>query len=136
MIAVMALAVYYSVYKTQIIATFNPNNDLAAFEAKALEFDLKCECQVQSIPYKDFSAPTVVMNDACEWVKNDLEANYSSCRALKLVGFCRSVRDACYQSGATVDWVLKEYNSSVLSSTSLMLEDSLRNNAQSVFSCN
>ena len=136
LIAVLSLAVYYSVYKSQIIATFNPNNNLAAFEAKALEFNLKCECQVQSIPFKDFSAPTVVMNDACVWVKNDLEANYSSCRALKLVGFCRSVRDACYQSGATIDWVLKEYNSSVLSSTSLMLADSLKNNAESVFSNN
>ena len=118
LLIMFALAVYYSVYQTQVVGTFNPKGSLINYRAKVVEHPtLKCGCDVQTIPFRDFAVPTVAVNRACDWVEADLNATTSSCKELKLVGYCVSVRDACRQGKATVAWVLDEFNNSVVSST-------------------
>ena len=133
----LSLAVYYSIYETRVIGTFDPKGDLTAYRAKFEEQPtLKCDCQTQSIPFVDFAVPTVEINRACEWVKADLAANVSSCRGLRLTGYCVTVRDACLQSESTIDWIFTEFNNSVVSSTSLMQEVSLNTSTQASFTGN
>jgi hypothetical protein len=133
----LSLAVYYSIYQSQLVGTYNPKGDLVAYRAKAVEQPtLKCECQRQSIPFRDFATPTVDVNAACGWVKADLQANVSSCRSLKLTGYCTSVRDACEQSDAFVTWIRDEFNNSVVSSTSLLQEKALSYSTTASFESN
>ena len=133
----LSLAVYYSIYQTQVIGTYNPRGDLAAYRAKVEEQpNLKCECQRQSIPFREFAVPTVTINTACDWVKADLAAETSSCRNLRLVGYCVTVRDACLQSETTIDWIMNEFNNGVVSSTSLLQEVSLNTSTQASFAGN
>ena len=133
----LALAVYYTTYPTRVVGTYNPEGDLTAYQAKLEEQpNLQCDCQVQSIPLQAFAVPTVEVNRACEWVKADLAADISSCRALRLTGYCVTVRDACLQSDATIDWIINEFNSSVVSSISLVQETSLNISAQASFTGN
>ena len=47
-----------------------------------------------------------------------------------------TVRDACLQSDATIDWIINEFNSSVVSSISLVQETSLNISAQASFTGN
>jgi len=133
----LSLAVYYSIYQSQLVGTYNPKGDLVAYRAKAVEQPtLKCECQRQSIPFRDFATPTVDVNAACGWVKADLQANVSSCRSLKLTGYCTSVRDACEQSDAFVTWIRDEFNNSDVSSTSLLQEKALSYSTTASFESN
>jgi hypothetical protein len=137
LIIMLSLAVYYSIYQSQLVGTYNPKGDLVAYRAKAVEQPtLKCECQRQSIPFRDFATPTVDVNAACGWVKADLQANVSSCRSLKLTGYCTSVRDACEQSDAFVTWIRDEFNNSVVSSTSLLQEKALSYSTTASFESN
>lgn len=134
LITMISLAVYYSLYATMIIATFNPKGDLVAYRAMQEEQPtLKCDCEVQSIPIKDFAVPTVAVNRACEWVKADLAAKTSSCRVLGRAGYCVTVRDACLQSEATINWILEDFNNSVVSSTSLIQEAPLNISTQASY---
>ena len=124
----ISLAVYYSTYPTRVVGTFDTKGDLAAYRAKVLEHPtLKCDCEVQSIPFQDFAVPVVKINEACNWVEADLaNKTLSSCRSLNLGGYCVTVRDACKKSAETIEWILGEFNNSVVSSTSLMHEASLK----------
>ena len=124
----LSLAVYYSIYETQVVGTFNPKGDLEAYRAKLEEYPtLTCDCQRQSIPFKEFAEPIVKVNNACDWVETDLSnGTLSSCRVLKLTGYCVSVREACRQSNATIEWILNEFDNAVVSSTTLMQETPLR----------
>jgi len=124
----ISLAVYYSTYPTRVVGTFDTKGDLAAYRAKVLEHPmLKCDCEVQSIPFQDFAVPVVKINEACNWVEADLaNKTLSSCRSLNLGGYCVTVRDACKKSAETIEWILGEFNNSVVSSTSLLHEASLK----------
>jgi uncharacterized short protein YbdD (DUF466 family) len=133
----LSLAVYYSIYETQIVGTFNPKGDLAAYRAQvAAHPSTKCDCAEQSIPLSQFAVPNVTVNRACAWVEADLlgAGNQSSCRALRLTGYCNSVRDACRQSQSTIDWIMEEFNNSVVSSATLIQEAPLNYTAQASFS--
>ena len=133
----LSLAVYYSVYESQLVGTFNPKGDLEAYRAKIIEHpSLKCDCEVQTVPFNQFSVATFEVNRACDWVEADLVAEVSSCRSLRLVGYCASVRDACRQSRSTLDWVMNEFNKSVVSSTTLIQEASLAENTEASFMSN
>ena len=69
-------------------------------------------------------------------MKADLQANVSSCRSLKLTGYCTSVRDACKQSDAFISWIRDEFNNSVVSSASLLQEKALSYSTTASFESN
>ena len=133
----LSLAAYYSVYQSQMIGTFDPKGDLIAYKAMVeKQPNLKCDCQRQSIPFREFATPTVDINAACAWVKTDLEAEISSCRALDLSGYCASVRDACEQSDSFISWIMDEFNNSVVSSPVLIHDRALEYSTTASFDSN
>ena len=133
----VSLAAYYSVYQSQMIGTFDPKGDLNAYKAMVeKQPNLKCDCQRQSIPFREFATPTVDFNAACAWVKTDLEADISTCRALDLSGYCASVRDACEQSDSFISWIMDEFNNSVVSSPVLIHDRALEYGTTASFDSN
>ena len=133
----LSLAAYYSVYQSQMIGTFDPKGDLNAYKAMVeKQPNLKCDCQRQSIPFREFATPTVDINAACAWVKTDLEAEISTCRALDLSGYCASVRDACEQSDSFISWIMDEFNNSVVSSPVLIHDRALEYGTTASFDSN
>lgn len=133
----LSLAVYYSVYQSQMVGTFDPKGDLAAYEAMVeKQPNLKCDCQRQSIPFREFATPTVDINAACEWVKADLQADISTCRELDLSGYCASVRDACEQSDSFISWIMDEFNNSIVSSPVLIHDKALAYSTTASFESN
>ena len=136
-IIMVSLAAYYSVYQSQMIGTFDPKGDLNAYKAMVeKQPNLKCDCQRQSIPFREFATPTVDFNAACAWVKTDLEADISTCRALDLSGYCASVRDACEQSDSFISWIMDEFNNSVVSSPVLIHDRALEYGTTASFDSN
>ncbi len=134
---VLALAIYYSLFESEIVRTFNPQNDFETYKSKLAEFPtLRCECSSESVSFKSFATPTVEVNKACEWVKHDLDSSASACKKYEVEGYCTSVRDACNQSQATLDWIMTEFNNTIVASTSLMGEGSLISTTQASFDGN
>ena len=134
LIVMLCLAVYYSIYETQVVGTFNPKGNIAAYRAQMAAYpSTKCDCEEHNIPFNRFAVPNVTVNGACTWVKADLASNISSCRNLQLTGYCNAVRDACLQSQSTIDWIVEEFNNSAVSSAALIQETPLNTSTHASF---
>ena len=127
-IALVSLALFYALTPIYLTQQVVPPTE-AAYELLLAEHpSMKCACRNEAIRLGSFVEVEVEVNEACDWVREDLERaedddeeTISACEKKNaMFTYCEEVNAACITANHSLEWALNEFEDYQIASPELI----------------